>query len=89
MKLKAPEGVGDPCIAGVTVTPRDAVYEVDLEVGALMIECFGFVEVGSGEKADEPLAPAVVRPLGPAVMPKLSLPAWRANPTPKRSEGHG
>jgi hypothetical protein len=49
MKLKAPEGVGDPCIAGVIIESRNGFYEVDTEVGALLIECFGFAEVGAGE----------------------------------------
>jgi hypothetical protein len=48
MKLKAPQGVGDPCIAGATIAPRDGVYEVEPEIGALLIECFGFVEVDAG-----------------------------------------
>lgn len=51
MKLKAPQGVGDPCIAGVTIAPREGVYEVEAEIGALLIECFGFVEVVAAEKA--------------------------------------
>ena len=55
MKLKAPQGVGDPCVAGVIVESRDGVYEVEAEIGALLIECFGFVEVeaddgGAGER---------------------------------------
>ena len=48
MKLKAPQGAGDPCVAGVTVTPYEGVYEVEPEVGALLIECFGFVAVEPG-----------------------------------------
>jgi hypothetical protein len=48
MKLKAPEGVGDPCIAGVTLASRDGCYEVEAEVGALLIECFGFVPAEAG-----------------------------------------
>jgi hypothetical protein len=51
MKLKAPEGVGDPCVAGVVITSRDSVYEVEAEIGALLIECFGFVEAGAEQKA--------------------------------------
>ena len=47
MKLKAPQGVGDPCVAGVIIAPCDGLYEVEPEVGALLIECFGFVEAGS------------------------------------------
>lgn len=46
MKLKAPQGVGDPSVAGVTFTPRDGVYDVEPEIGVHLIECFGFVEVG-------------------------------------------
>ena len=51
MKLKAPEGVGDPCVAGVVIAPREGVYEVEAEIGALLIECFGFVEAGTEPKA--------------------------------------
>ncbi len=55
MKLKAPQGVGDPCVAGVTVDARDGVYEVEAEIGALLIECFGFVEVdGAAQKIAAP-----------------------------------
>lgn len=50
MKLQAPEGVGDPCVDGVTLLPRDGVYEVEAEVGALLIECFGFIEVAGIER---------------------------------------
>lgn len=50
MKLKAPEGVGDPCVAGVVIAPRDGLYEVEPEIGALLIECFGFVEAETPEK---------------------------------------
>jgi hypothetical protein len=47
MKLKAPEGVGDPCVAGVILTSRGGCYEVEPEVGTLLIECFGFMPVGA------------------------------------------
>jgi hypothetical protein len=52
MKLKAPEGGGDPCVAGVVIAPRDGVYEVEAEIGALLIECFGFVETGTEQKTN-------------------------------------
>ena len=42
MKLKAPQGAGDPCVAGTVIAARDGLYEVEAEVGALLIECFGF-----------------------------------------------
>ena len=67
MKLKAPPGAGDPCVAGVTLTPRNGVYEVEAEIGALLIECFGFVEVVIS-------APPKI---APAAKPKLMHPAWR------------
>lgn len=51
MKLKAPEGVGDPCVTGVVIASREGVYEVEAEIGALLIECFGFVEAGAGQKS--------------------------------------
>lgn len=85
MKLKAPEGVGDPCVAGVAITSHNGVYEVTPEIGALLIECFRFVEAGADDKADQAAAAAAARPLGPAVMPKLSLPAWRAKPTARKT----
>jgi len=64
MKLKAPEGVGDPCVAGVAITPRDGIYEVEADIGALLIECFGFValEAGAAEKPKAPLAPRRGKP---------------------------
>lgn len=61
MKLKAPQGVGDPCVAGVIVESRDGVYEVEAEVGALLIECFGFVEVGAGVVEQARAAPPARR----------------------------
>ena len=61
MKLKAPQGVGDPCVAGVIVESRDGVYEVEAEVGALLIECFGFVEVEAGTAEQAKAAPAARR----------------------------
>jgi hypothetical protein len=51
MKLKAPEGVGDPCVAGVVIASREGVYEVEAEIGALLIECFGFVDASAEQKA--------------------------------------
>lgn len=50
MRLKAPEGVGAPCVAGVTIASRDGFYEVEAEIGALLIECFGFVETEATAK---------------------------------------
>ena len=50
MKLKAPEGIGDPCVAGVVIAPREGVYEVEAEIGALLIECFGFIEAGAEQQ---------------------------------------
>lgn len=61
MKLKAPQGVGDPCVAGVTVTPRGGVYEVEPEIGALLIECFGFVEIEAAAIETAKAAPAARR----------------------------
>ncbi len=87
MKLKAPEGVGDPCVAGVAIAPRDGFYEVEADVGALLIECFGFVEVGADETVKVPPAtPALAAPRQPtsAPLPKLSLPAWRTRPIAKK-----
>jgi hypothetical protein len=58
MKLKAPEGVGDPCVAGAAVVARDGLYEVEAEIGALLIECFGFVEAEPSAKSNAAAAPA-------------------------------
>jgi hypothetical protein len=51
MKLKAPEGAGDPCVAGAVIAARDGLYEVEAEIGALLVECFGFVEADAREIA--------------------------------------
>jgi hypothetical protein len=61
MKLKAPEGVGDPCVAGVVVASREGVYEVEAEIGALLMECFGFVEAERGAAETVKVAPAARR----------------------------
>jgi hypothetical protein len=54
MKLKAPPGVGDPCVAGVTVSSRDGIYEVEAEIGALLMESFGFfVAESDGEITEQ------------------------------------
>ncbi len=50
MKFKAPPGVGDPCVAGAVIAARHGIYEVEAEIGALLIECFGFVEVETAAK---------------------------------------
>lgn len=60
MKLKAPEGVGEPCVAGVAIVPRNGLYEVEAETGALLVECFGFVEAGE-EAVPERLKPVTPR----------------------------
>ena len=64
MKLKAPPGVGEPCVAGVAIVARDGLYEVEAEIGALLIECFGFVEVEASAKpsAAGAAAPRRARP---------------------------
>ena len=82
MKLKAPPGVGDPCVAGVVLAPRNGFYEVAPEAGALLIECFGFVAVGPDEKAKA--APAPPAPRAAASLPKLRHPAWRGQPVAKK-----
>lgn len=68
MKLKAPQGVGDPCVAGVTVEPRDGIYEVEAETAAVLIECFGFRDVGA-ERARP--GPQTVPPPGSYPGPQL------------------
>jgi hypothetical protein len=80
MKLKAPSGVGDPCVAGVAIAPRDGLYEVEDGIGALLIECFGFVEVVAEKK--QKVAPAT--PGQPVRPPKLTHPAWRSRPVVKK-----
>ncbi len=61
MKLKAPEGAGDPCVAGAVIGSRDGLYEVEAEIAALLIECFGFAPVEQGESV-----PATVSRVGAA-----------------------
>jgi hypothetical protein len=61
MKLKAPEGVGNPCVAGVAIARRNGVYDVEPAIGALLIECFGFVEIEAPEKPNAASAPRRAR----------------------------
>jgi len=86
MKLKAPSGVGDPCVAGVTIESRDGIYDVEVAVGALLIESFGFIEVTAEAaskvaSAQAGVAPAALSPRRQvAPYPKLTHPAWRRAP---------
>ena len=68
MKLKAPQGAGDPCVAGVVITACDGLYEVEAEIGALLIECFGFTEA-------EPRKNANVQGSGASSAPRRRMPA--------------
>jgi len=61
MKLKAPPGVGDPSVAGANIAPHDGVYEVAPEIGALLIECFGFVAVDAAIAEKSKVAAAARR----------------------------
>jgi len=74
MKLKAPEGVGDPCVAGVAITPRDGFYEVETKVGALLIECFGFAEVGAVGATGAALRPELASQVAPMARRGRRLP---------------
>ena len=69
MKLKAPEGVGDPCVAGVIIAPCDGIYDVEPEIGALLIECFGFFEAGTSERPSAAMPPAPRRGRSPGKKP--------------------
>lgn len=80
MKLKAPPGAGDPCIAGVTLVPCDGLYEVEAAIGALLIECFGFAEVSANAMQKATAAVMAPRPIPPSLKPKLRHPAWRSGP---------
>jgi hypothetical protein len=57
MKLKAPLGVGEPCVAGIAIVAREGFYEVEADVGALLIECFGFVELEAAGRSRSAPAP--------------------------------
>jgi len=58
MKLKAPPGVGDPCVAGVIIAARDGVYDVEAEIGVLLVEAFGFIEPRAADRPRPTPAPA-------------------------------
>ncbi len=77
MKLKAPAGVGDPCIAGVTIRPRDGLYEVEAEIAALLIECFGFAAIEDDGRLQ-------ARATGEAE-PRTRTPRRRSRPAVKKS----
>jgi hypothetical protein len=63
MKLKAPRGAGDPCVAGVVVAARDGLYEVEAEIGALLMECFGFTEADACDRTPTQAAPGAANAL--------------------------
>ena len=65
MKLKAPQGAGDPSVAGVIIEPCDGVYEVEPDTAALLIESFGFVAI-TPVAAPRPKTAAVARRNKPA-----------------------
>ena len=87
MKLKAPSGVGEPCVAGVAIASRDGIYEVEAAIGALLIEAFGFVEISEKASAAPPRAafasPRQDPPRQGPPWPKLVHPAWRTKPAAK------
>jgi|HubBroStandDraft_5_1064220.scaffolds.fasta_scaffold1209567_1 hypothetical protein len=85
MKLKAPSGVGDPCVAGAVIAARNGIYDVEAGIGALLIEAFGFAEVKAEARANTPSVPgiptvALSRPRQGPPFPKLTHPAWRRSP---------
>jgi hypothetical protein len=90
MKLKAPPGVGDPCVAGLAIVSRDGIYEVEPETGALLIEAFGFVETKAEARGQAAPARANVAAAAPSAprqgppFPKLTHPAWRTKPASKQ-----
>lgn len=73
MKLKAPQGAGDPCVAGVVIAARDGLYEVEAEIGALLVECFGFTDADArGSAPARSMA-------GAANAPRRRVPAKKAS----------
>ncbi|HEY6991633.1 MAG TPA: hypothetical protein VH369_24785 [Bryobacteraceae bacterium] len=50
-------------MGGVVLAPRDGCYDVELDTGALLIECFSFVPIA--ENRPVPAMPAA-RPRTPA-----------------------
>jgi hypothetical protein len=64
MKLKAPLGVGDPCVAGVAVTAYDGIYDVEESAGAVLVECFGFIDVSADEPTFRATSPVPSTPPG-------------------------
>jgi hypothetical protein len=77
MKLKAPPGVGEPCVAGAAIAARDGIYEVEAEIGALLIEAFGFVAVDKTDRSDAALSQTAIRRSGmpPSATQRRRVPA--------------
>jgi hypothetical protein len=75
MKLKAPEGVGDPCVAGAPIAARNGLYDVEAAIGALLIECFGFIEAGVTQ---QPAAVESSAAVAAAAPPRRRAPAKKA-----------
>jgi hypothetical protein len=83
MKLKAPEGVGDPCVAGVMIASCGGVYDVEGEVAGLLMECFGFIEIEA--KAAEVASPESVPKPASKSAPKPVPAARRGKPAARKA----
>jgi hypothetical protein len=54
MRLKAPEGRGNPVVDGREIEPKKGLYEVDAKTGKHLVESFGYIDI------DAPPKPAVI-----------------------------
>lgn len=55
MRLKAPEGRGNPVIRGIEIKPNSkGIYDVDAADGRHMVEAFGYIDVDAPPKMAAP-----------------------------------
>jgi hypothetical protein len=55
MRLKAPEGRGNPVIRGIEIKPNSkGVYDVDTADGRHLVEAFGYIDVDAPPKVAAP-----------------------------------
>jgi hypothetical protein len=54
MRLKAPEGRGNPVVGGIEIRPNKGVYDVETHVGRHLVDSFGYIDIDAPPKAATP-----------------------------------
>lgn len=56
MRLKAPEGRGNPVVSGIELKPNSkGIYDVEASIGKHLVEAFGYIDLDAPPKAAAPI----------------------------------